>query len=74
MDLRCHSRILHCVIDDDAIEVACQSKWCGKKPGVTVVHRFNKHTGELLDTRKFKTPKEVNRNAPAHQGTSVRSA
>lgn len=39
------------------IEVACPSRWCGKREGVTVLHVFSTRTGELLDTRRFQSPK-----------------
>lgn len=55
MDLRCNAK-LHGKIDKDLIEVRCSSRWCGKQPGVVVVHRFNRHTGELIETLLFKNP------------------
>ncbi|WNO26246.1 hypothetical protein SEA_FULCRUM_24 [Gordonia phage Fulcrum] len=38
------------------IEVACNSRYCGKGPGVTVLHRFDPESGALLETKRFKTP------------------
>ena len=73
-ELRCGSKILHGVLDEDIVEVSCRSKWCGKRPGVVVIHRFNKNTGELLNTQRFQEPKEVNINGTAHEGSSVRTA
>lgn len=77
MELRCGSKILHGSLDEDAIEVACRSSWCGKKPGITVLHRFNKHTGELIETRRYAEPdkKEViDQHDHRKQGHSLRSA
>lgn len=73
MDLRCGSKILHGVISDDVIEVSCRSTWCGKRPGVVVIHRFNKHTGELIETVKFKNPRSKEHDT-ARPGAAVRSA
>lgn len=61
MDLRCSHRmfgevILPPVSDPVEFEVACPSRWCGKRPGVIVLHRFNLNTGELLSTRQFRNP------------------
>lgn len=75
MELRCASKILHGIIDGDIIEVACKSRWCGKRPGVVVRHRFNKITGELVETREFSEPtNERKEHGAARQAASVRSA
>jgi hypothetical protein len=42
--------------NEGRIEVACPSRWCGKRPGVLVLHVFSTRTGELLTTRQFRTP------------------
>lgn len=55
MELRCRSK-LHGVLDDEIIEVKCGSKWCGAGPGRVVLHRFNRSTGELVETKLFKDP------------------
>lgn len=56
MELRCDHGILAGVIDLEShtIEVSCKSRWCGKRPGVTVIHRYNLDTGELISTRQFR--------------------
>lgn len=60
MDLRCPHRkfgvILEPSTNEGRIEVACPSRWCGKREGVTVLHVFSTRTSELLDTRRFRTP------------------
>lgn len=42
--------------NDAQIEVSCPSRWCGKRPGVTILHTFSIKTGELLDTQRFRNP------------------
>jgi hypothetical protein len=54
-DLRCPSK-LHGIVEDDVVEVACTSRFCGARKGVVVRHRFNTETGELLETLHFKDP------------------
>lgn len=66
MDLRCDSRILHGILDDDCIEVKCRSKRCGHETGVVVIHRFNVNTGELELTRRFRETPEHKENDHVH--------
>lgn len=55
LELRCHKR--HAiVIDDNTIEVKCDSRLCGAGPGWTVLHRYHVPSGELISTEKFKNP------------------
>ena len=56
MDIRCPSKLHARLIDQDTIEVACDSRWCGKRPGVVVLHRISLTTGEVIETLKFKAP------------------
>lgn len=58
MDLRCSGNKLHGVLDEDVIEFKCSSRFCGAQKGVTVLHRFNKQTGSLVETRKYKDPRK----------------
>jgi hypothetical protein len=44
------------MLDDGLLEVSCDSRFCGKEPGVVVLHRFKPETGELVETLKFKAP------------------
>jgi hypothetical protein len=53
-ELRCGSKLHGIGIDASTIEVKCSSSFCGAAPGVTVLHRFNINTGELLDTDVFR--------------------
>lgn len=61
-ELRCPNK-LHGIFDEEShtIEVKCGSRWCGAKPGVVVVHRFNLDTLEMT-TRKFKDPRQAPRS------------
>lgn len=60
MNLRCPHRMFGEVtvpaINEGEIEVACPSRWCGKRAGVMVLHTFSTRTGELLSTRQFRSP------------------
>lgn len=60
MELRCPHRkfgeVTVSAINDGEMEVTCPSRWCGKRPGVTVLHVFSTRTGELLKTRQFQSP------------------
>jgi hypothetical protein len=65
MDLRCPHRkfgeVTVAALNGDAqIEVACPSRWCGKRQGVTVLHVFSTSNGELLSTRQFRSPEGGN--------------
>jgi hypothetical protein len=54
-ELRCPSRIHGVVVAPDVIEVRCHSRFCGKRAGVVILHRFEISTGKLLGTREYKT-------------------
>lgn len=58
MELRCPSKKHgEVVIPGDAvIDIACDSRFCGKRAGVTVLHRFDLRTGKLQGTKKYQTP------------------
>lgn len=56
MDFRCPSSLHARLTEQGFVEVACKSRWCGKKPGIVVLHRFNAETGELVETLQFKAP------------------
>lgn len=58
MELRCSSKKFGELIIPGAgiLEVACDSRFCGKRAGVVVLHRFDLATGEMMDTHQYKTP------------------
>lgn len=53
-ELRCTSKKHGVVIDDHTVEVKCDSRFCGAKAGVIVLHRFDLRTGELVDTQRYR--------------------
>lgn len=73
-ELRCGNKLHGILVEDNAIEIACGSRHCGAQAGVTVLHRFDLRTGELIDTKKFKSPGRRSANATHHNSASVRSA
>lgn len=71
MDVRCpHKK--HAVLDDHHIEVKCNSRFCGAEPGVVVLHVFDKITGELLRTSRFKDPAFRSRRKESSASSSER--
>lgn len=50
---------MHGILDIEVMrgnfEVRCDSRLCGKRPGVVVLHTIDLETGRV-DTRKFKAP------------------
>lgn len=72
MEMRCGHK-LHGIIVDDAVEVKCGSALCGSKPGVVVIHRFSRATGELLSTMQYKDTPIIKKERTDGQRTSVRS-
>jgi hypothetical protein len=74
MELRCKSK-KHAELDDSVIEVKCDSRFCGARAGVVVLHRFDASTGELKETLQFKDPaRKGSTNASHHSPAAVRSA
>lgn len=57
IELRCPNK-LHGKVFDHLVEVACNSARCGKRPGVVVLHRYDLLTGELVDTKRYKSPRQ----------------
>jgi len=55
--LRCPNT-MHGELDEESgiLEVKCTSKRCGAGNGVIVMHKFDLHTGKMLDTKKFSDP------------------
>lgn len=80
-ELRCKGNKLHgLVVDEDGpvtgmVEFRCDSKFCGKAPGVVVLHRFNLGSGEY-NTRQYREPHKrgKEKHAPSSQHPSVWSS
>jgi len=55
MELRCDAK-LHGILRNRTLEVKCDSRFCGHRPGVVVLHTFDLESGELISTERYKTP------------------
>lgn len=62
-EIRCDFKLHGILISDGVLEVKCSSALCGKKPGVVVLHRFDVHTGNLIETKKFKDTPKINKGS-----------
>lgn len=62
-ELRCAGK-LHGIVVDGQLEVKCDSRWCGKRPGIIVLHRFDLETGKVT-TQRFKDPGKGLKNGSA---------
>lgn len=58
MELRCASKKHGEVLTDATgiVEFSCDSRFCGKRPGVTVRHQFDLATGEMVSDHRYKNP------------------
>jgi hypothetical protein len=54
MELRCENK-KHAEVHGRIVEIRCNSSFCGKRPGVIVLHRFNLETGEV-ETKRYLDP------------------
>lgn len=54
-ELRCPTKLHAVVVAPGVVEIACRSNRCGWTAGKVVLHRFDVETGQLLDTREYKT-------------------
>ena len=55
-ELRCDHKLHGKLIDAHTLETRCDSKFCGKAPGVVVIHRFDLRTGTCTTTRYSEPP------------------
>jgi hypothetical protein len=60
-DLRCPSRYVARVVDG-RLEVKCSSRNCGSGGGVVVLHYFDVESGELQETKTYRSPERVFEN------------
>lgn len=72
-ELRCDNK-LHAIMVNGLFEVKCDSRFCGAKPGVTILHRFDPLTGEFT-TLKFRDPQiKKGTNGTRHsKSTAIRT-
>jgi hypothetical protein len=54
-ELRCANVLHGIVVRPGVLEVACHSRYCGKRPGMILRHWFDIETGKLIDTKEYKT-------------------
>lgn len=79
-ELRCGARIHGILREDGLFEVKCSAGTCGAKQGVAVFHYFDITTGDLVETKMYRTPqvgvkeKEGRANAAYDSTPAVRSA
>lgn len=64
-ELRCSGNKVHGIlVEEEAeephgiLEVRCDSKFCGKAPGVVVLHRFDLSDG-TVHTRRYSEPHQL---------------
>jgi len=75
VDLRCEAKKHGVIVREGVVEIKCDSRFCGAAQGVTILHRFDVVTGELVETVKFKDPVRKERaHAAHHNPAAVRSA
>lgn len=59
MDLRCPNGKKLAVLEGAVIELKCNRRDCGARPGVAVLHRFDAGSGEFIETLIFKDPERT---------------
>lgn len=59
-ELRC-AGTMHGKLDNGILEIKCRRRSCGHGEGVVVLHRFDIHTGNLIDTKRFADPRDSRR-------------
>lgn len=58
VQLRCDHKLHGIIPSPRVVEVACDSRYCGAAKGVVVLHRFDIDSGQLVETLRFKSPKQ----------------
>jgi hypothetical protein len=56
LDLRCRGKKQAVRLPNGLIEIKCDSRICGAQQGVVVLHRFDPMTGNLIETKCYKSP------------------
>lgn len=75
IELRCQNKMHGILSDEGIVEVKCDSRKCGARPGVIVLHRFSLADGSPIETLRFKNPdKEVKTRDASRIRSAVRSA
>lgn len=58
MELRCDHKMHGELLGQGILEIKCGSSFCGAAPGIVVLHRFDIHSGKMVETRRFKNPRK----------------
>lgn len=59
-ELRCEGTLYGVISDDyQTIEVKCKRRKCGFAPGVVVLHTILLQTGQVIDTQRFREPRNM---------------
>mgnify|MGYP000878768628 CR=1 FL=1 len=53
MELRCQAKLHGLIHEHNLLEVKCNSRFCGARPGVVVLHYFDLSNGEMVETKRF---------------------
>ena len=55
-ELRCDSKKHGVMITEGSglLEIKCDSRFCGAKPGIVVLHRFDLATGDVVETQRYR--------------------
>lgn len=78
-ELRCEGNKLHGMVEEDPkpagiVEFRCDSKFCGKRAGVVVLHRFDLSTLEIFTRRYLEPPtRERSAHGAGEPHTALRS-
>jgi hypothetical protein len=70
IELRCQGR-LHGILNEDFVEVKCNSMRCGARKGMVVLHRFSVDDGSFIETLRFK---DVEKEVKARDSSRIRSS
>lgn len=71
-DIRCENKLHGILVDATTFEVKCDSRFCGARPGITVLHRFDIRTGAMIDTHRYISPGRSKTHATDDHSSAVR--
>lgn len=72
-EVRCPSKLHAIVTDSGLVEISCNSRFCGAGAGVTILHRFDPTSGDLVETLSFKDPRKDRDYGTRRNPASVRT-
>lgn len=76
VDLRCDGTLHGRLTDERWLEVKCNRRRCGYRPGTVILHTIDIKTGELVRTRQYASPKmkKEGQHAADNSSTAVRAS